>query len=90
VFHSRQLGEEEEEEETIEQTWVGAIDLTNIASMASIVPLANVLALPFLFRSTEMKGTTGKAGRSPTGGTVAAFNSGPSWRSIVQIFQERR
>ncbi|MEZ5889644.1 MAG: TRAP transporter substrate-binding protein [Xanthobacteraceae bacterium] len=52
VFHSRQLGEEKE---TIEQTRVGAIDLnrTNIAPLASFVPLANVLALPFLFRSPE-------------------------------------
>jgi tripartite ATP-independent transporter DctP family solute receptor len=52
VFHSRQLGEEEE---TIEQTRVGAIDLnrTNIAPLGSFVPVANVLALPFLFRSVE-------------------------------------
>jgi tripartite ATP-independent transporter DctP family solute receptor len=52
VFHSRQLGEEKE---TIEQTRVGAIDLnrTNIAPLGSFVPLANVLALPFLFRSPE-------------------------------------
>jgi tripartite ATP-independent transporter DctP family solute receptor len=52
VFHSRQLGEEKE---TIEQTRVGAIDLNriNIAPLASFVPLANVLALPFLFRSAD-------------------------------------
>lgn len=52
VFHSRQLGEEKE---TIEQTRVGAIDLnrTNIAPVGSFVPLANVLALPFLFRSVQ-------------------------------------
>ncbi len=52
VFHSRQLGEEKE---TIEQTRVGAIDLnrTNIAPLGSFVPLANVLALPFLFRSVK-------------------------------------
>jgi len=52
VFHSRQLGEEKE---TIEQTRVGAIDLnrTNVAPMGSFVPEANVLALPFLFRSLE-------------------------------------
>ncbi|MEZ5788841.1 MAG: TRAP transporter substrate-binding protein [Xanthobacteraceae bacterium] len=52
VFHSRQLGEEKE---TIEQTRVGAIDLnrTNIAPMGSFVPIANVLALPFLFRSVD-------------------------------------
>lgn len=52
VFHSRQLGEEKE---TIEQTRVGAIDLnrTNIAPLGSFVPLTNVLALPFLFRSAD-------------------------------------
>jgi tripartite ATP-independent transporter DctP family solute receptor len=50
VFHSRQLGEEKE---TIEQTRVGAIDLnrTNVAPIGSLIPAANVLALPFLFRS---------------------------------------
>jgi tripartite ATP-independent transporter DctP family solute receptor len=50
IFHSRQLGEEKD---TIEQTRVGAIDLnrTNVAPIGSVVPLANVLALPFLFRS---------------------------------------
>ena len=52
VFHSRQLGEEKE---TIEQTRVGAIDLnrTNVAPIGSIIPAANVLALPFLFRSFD-------------------------------------
>src|SRR5947208_12100969 len=52
VFHSRQLGEEKE---TIEQTRVGAIDLnrTNVAPIGGIVPEANVLALPFLFRSVD-------------------------------------
>jgi tripartite ATP-independent transporter DctP family solute receptor len=52
VFHSRQLGEEKE---TIEQTRVGAIDLnrTNVAPLGSFVPEANVLALPFLFRSLD-------------------------------------
>jgi tripartite ATP-independent transporter DctP family solute receptor len=52
VFHSRQLGEEKE---TIEQTRVGAIDLnrTNVAPLGSFVPQANVLALPFLFRSMD-------------------------------------
>src|SRR5499427_7056487 len=52
VFHSRQLGEEKE---TIEQTRVGAIDLdrTNVAPLGSLVPAANVLALPFLFRSFD-------------------------------------
>jgi tripartite ATP-independent transporter DctP family solute receptor len=52
VFHSRQLGEEKE---TIEQTRVGAIDInrTNVAPLGSFVPAMNVLAMPFLFRSTE-------------------------------------
>jgi tripartite ATP-independent transporter DctP family solute receptor len=52
VFHSRQLGEEKE---TIEQTRVGAIDLnrTNVAPIGSLVPTANLLALPFLFRSPD-------------------------------------
>ncbi len=50
VFHTRQLGEEKE---TIEQTRVGAIDLnrTNVAPLGSLAPSANLLALPFLFRS---------------------------------------
>jgi len=52
VFHSRQLAEEKE---TIEQTRIGAIDLnrTNVAPIGSLVPVANVLSLPFLFRSFE-------------------------------------
>jgi tripartite ATP-independent transporter DctP family solute receptor len=52
VFHSRQLGEEKE---TIEQTRVGAIDMnrTNVAPIGSLIPSANVLALPFLFRSFD-------------------------------------
>ena len=52
VFHSRQLGEEKE---TIEQTRVGAIDMnrTNVAPLGSFVAEANVLALPFLFRSID-------------------------------------
>src|SRR6267378_625148 len=52
VFHSRQLGEEND---TIEQTRVGAIDLnrTNVAPIGSMVPLANVLAQAFLFRSFD-------------------------------------
>ena len=52
VFHSRQLGEEKE---TIEQTRVGAIDLnrTNVAPLGSLIPSANVLSLPFLFRSFD-------------------------------------
>jgi tripartite ATP-independent transporter DctP family solute receptor len=52
VFHSRQLGEEKE---TIEQTRVGAIDInrTNVGPLGSLVPVADVLALPFLFRSVD-------------------------------------
>jgi tripartite ATP-independent transporter DctP family solute receptor len=52
VFHSRQLGEEKD---TIEQTRVGAIDLnrTNVAPIGALIPAANVLALPFLFRSLD-------------------------------------
>jgi tripartite ATP-independent transporter DctP family solute receptor len=52
IFHSRQLGEEKE---TIEQTRIGAIDInrTNVAPIGSSVPAANVLSLPFLFRSSE-------------------------------------
>jgi tripartite ATP-independent transporter DctP family solute receptor len=52
VFHSRQLGEEKD---TIEQTRVGAIDFnrTNVAPIGSLIPAANVLALPFLFRSFD-------------------------------------
>ena len=52
VFHSRQLGEEKE---TIEQTRAGAIDLnrTNVAPIGEFVPLANILAMPFLFRSAD-------------------------------------
>jgi tripartite ATP-independent transporter DctP family solute receptor len=43
-----------EEKETIEQTRVGAIDLnrTNVALLGEFVPAMNVLAMPFLFRST--------------------------------------
>ncbi len=52
VFHSRQLGEEKE---TIEQTRVGAIDInrTNVGPLGSLVPVADTLALPFLFRSVD-------------------------------------
>jgi tripartite ATP-independent transporter DctP family solute receptor len=52
IFHSRQLGEEKE---TIEQTRAGAIDLNrvNVAPLASFAPEANVLVLPFLFRSVD-------------------------------------
>jgi tripartite ATP-independent transporter DctP family solute receptor len=52
VFHSSQLGEEKE---TIEQTRIGVIDInrTNVAPIGAIVPAANTLSLPFLFRSRE-------------------------------------
>jgi tripartite ATP-independent transporter DctP family solute receptor len=52
VFHSRQLGEEKE---TLEQTRAGAIDInrTNVALIGALAPAANVLAMPFLFRSVE-------------------------------------
>src|SRR5215471_13551627 len=52
VFHSRQLGEEND---TIEQTRVGAIDInrTNVAPIGSFIPAANMLAMPFLFRSFD-------------------------------------
>jgi tripartite ATP-independent transporter DctP family solute receptor len=52
VFHSSQLGEEEQ---TLQQTRAGVIDIvrTTVAPMGSLVPTANVLSLPFLFRSFE-------------------------------------
>src|SRR5215475_6926509 len=52
VFHSRQLGEENQ---TIEQTRVGAIDMNriNVGAIGNAAPILNVLALPFLFRSIE-------------------------------------
>jgi tripartite ATP-independent transporter DctP family solute receptor len=52
VFHSRTLGEENQ---TIEQTRVGAIDMNriNVGVIGNFAPTLNVLALPFLFRSTE-------------------------------------
>src|SRR5262249_44492667 len=52
VFHSRQLGEENQ---TIEQTRVGAIDMNriNVGPMGNVAPILNVLALPFLFRSID-------------------------------------
>jgi tripartite ATP-independent transporter DctP family solute receptor len=52
VFHSSQLGEEKE---TIEQTRIGVIDInrTNVAPMGALAPAANLLSLPFLFRSLE-------------------------------------
>jgi tripartite ATP-independent transporter DctP family solute receptor len=52
VFHSRQLGEEEQ---TIEQTRAGVIDIdrVNVTPITKYVPIAGVLALPFLFRSVD-------------------------------------
>ena len=52
VFHSRQLGEENQ---TIEQTRVGAIDMNriNVGAIGNVAPILNVLALPFLFRSVD-------------------------------------
>jgi len=52
VFHSGQLGEEEQ---TLQQTHAGVIDIvrTTVAPMGSLVPAAKVLSLPFLFRSFE-------------------------------------
>jgi tripartite ATP-independent transporter DctP family solute receptor len=52
VFHSRQLGEEVE---TIAQARAGVLDLnrTNVAPIAAIVPVLNVLQMPFLFRSGD-------------------------------------
>jgi tripartite ATP-independent transporter DctP family solute receptor len=50
VFDTRALGEEKE---TIEQTRAGAIDINRVSVvlLGSLVPAADVLALPFLFRS---------------------------------------
>jgi tripartite ATP-independent transporter DctP family solute receptor len=52
IFHSGELGGEKE---TIEQTRAGAIDLNriNVALIGTFVPAVNVLAMPFLFRSSE-------------------------------------
>lgn len=52
IFHSGQLGEEKH---TIEQTRIGAIDIdrVNVTPLAALVPAANALLLPFLFRSTD-------------------------------------
>ena len=52
VFHSRQLGEEKD---TIEAARAGAIDLnrTNTVPLGAYVPVLNVLAMPFLFRSPD-------------------------------------
>ncbi len=52
VFHSRQLGEEVE---TIARPRAGVLDLnrTNVAPISAIVPVLNVLQMPFLFRSGD-------------------------------------
>jgi tripartite ATP-independent transporter DctP family solute receptor len=52
LFPARQLGEEEA---TIEQTRVGAIDIDRISigPLAAFIPEVRVLSLPFLFRSVE-------------------------------------
>lgn len=52
VFHSRQLGEEVE---TIAQARAGVLDLnrTNVAPISAMVPVLNVLQMPFLFRSAD-------------------------------------
>ena len=52
VFHSGPLGEEKH---TIEQTRIGAIDIdrVNVTPLAALIPAANALLLPFLFRSTD-------------------------------------
>jgi tripartite ATP-independent transporter DctP family solute receptor len=52
VFPGGQLGEEDE---TIEQTRIGAIDLTrvNLAPMGRFIPACNAFCLPFLIRSDE-------------------------------------
>lgn len=52
VFHSRQLGEEQE---TIEQTHAGAIDMVrvNLTPFNATVPETLAPSLPFLFRSVE-------------------------------------
>jgi tripartite ATP-independent transporter DctP family solute receptor len=52
LFHSRQLGEEEA---TIAQTRVGAIDIdrVSIGPLAALIPELRILSLPFLFRSAD-------------------------------------
>ncbi len=52
VFHSRQLGEEND---TIQQTRAGAIDINrvNVTPLGRFVPAAALLSMPFLFRSEE-------------------------------------
>lgn len=101
VFHSRQLGEEEQ---TIEQTRVGVIDLTriNIAPMIKHVPVSAVLALPFLFRSIDhlhavLDGSIGEeilAGFTPGGfigltfydsGARSFYNSARPIKSLADL-----
>ena len=52
IFPSGSLGEQTK---TFEQTRLGAIDInrTNLAPLTSFIGAANILGLPFLFRSTE-------------------------------------
>jgi tripartite ATP-independent transporter DctP family solute receptor len=52
VFHSGQLGDEGQ---TIAQGLAGVIDINrvNVVELGKIAPALNVLALPYLFRSTE-------------------------------------
>jgi tripartite ATP-independent transporter DctP family solute receptor len=52
VFHSGELGDEGQ---TIEQTRAGVIDISrvNAVEIGQFAPALNVLALPFLFRSTD-------------------------------------
>jgi tripartite ATP-independent transporter DctP family solute receptor len=52
VFHSGTLGEQTK---TFEQTRLGAIDInrTNMAPFTSFIGVANILGMPFLFRSVD-------------------------------------
>ena len=52
VFPGRQLGEESD---TIEQTMIGAIDMTrvNMAPLNNIAPATAIPSLPFIFRSID-------------------------------------
>ena len=52
VFHSSQLGEERQ---ALQQTRTGVMDInrTNAPLIGTMVTAANVLAIPFLFRSIE-------------------------------------
>jgi tripartite ATP-independent transporter DctP family solute receptor len=96
VFHSRQLGEENQ---TIEQTRVGAIDLDriNVGAIGDAAPLLNVLAAPFLFRSIDhlYKVIDGPLGDEILGGLepygfvgIAFYDSGA--RSIYTVRQPVR